>query len=101
MTVTAQPVTAAPGRAATAGPRWLLSILLTGQFMAMLDVAIVNVAAPTILTELPARAAAAGPRWLLSILLTGQFMAMLDVAIVNVAAPTIRTELNASGAGLQ
>jgi MFS family permease len=57
MTATVQP-TAAPARAAApAGPRWLLGILLTGQFMAMLDVSIVNVAAPTMRSDLNASGA--------------------------------------------
>ena len=34
--------------------RWLLALLLTGQFMAILDVSIVNVATPTIRTDLEA-----------------------------------------------
>src|SRR5262245_28531295 len=38
--------------------RWLLAILLTGQFMAVLDVSIVNVAIPTIRTDLNATGAA-------------------------------------------
>lgn len=33
-------------------PGWLLAVLLTGQFMAILDVSIVNVAAPTIRVDL-------------------------------------------------
>ncbi|MFI9718316.1 MFS transporter [Streptomyces sp. NPDC052396] len=38
-------------------PAWLLAIVLTGQFMALLDVFIVNVAAPTMRTELHASGA--------------------------------------------
>jgi MFS family permease len=38
--------------------RWLLAIVLTGQFMAVLDVSIVNVAIPTIRTDLHASGAA-------------------------------------------
>src|SRR5215831_18769208 len=38
--------------------RWLLAIVLTGQFMAVLDVSIVNVAIPTIRTDLQATGAA-------------------------------------------
>jgi hypothetical protein len=36
---------------------WLLAVILTGQFMAILDVSIVNVAAPTIRTDLSASGA--------------------------------------------
>jgi MFS family permease len=43
---------AATARAAAARPGWLLAIVLTGQFMAILDVTIVNVAAPTIRSSL-------------------------------------------------
>ncbi|MEU9883909.1 MFS transporter [Sphaerisporangium sp. NPDC051011] len=46
---------AVPGRADRASRRgagWLLGIVLVGQFMATLDVSIVNVAAPTIRTDL-------------------------------------------------
>src|SRR5258705_1592346 len=56
MAVAAQP-THATRSAAPAGPRRLLAILLPGQFMASLDVAIVNVGAPTIRTELNASGA--------------------------------------------
>src|SRR5215471_15781524 len=38
--------------------RWLLAIVLTGQFMAVLDVSIVNVATPTIRADLHASGAA-------------------------------------------
>ena len=38
---------AATPQAAAARPGWLLAIVLTGQFMAILDVTIVNAAAPT------------------------------------------------------
>ncbi|GII67448.1 MFS transporter [Sphaerisporangium krabiense] len=47
----------APGMAAPSagrGAAWLLGIVLTGQFMAILDVSIVNVAAPTIRADLGA-----------------------------------------------
>jgi MFS family permease len=52
------PRTGAPGRAGS-GPRTglLLGVILTGQFMALLDVFIVNVAAPTIRTDLHASGA--------------------------------------------
>lgn len=45
----ADPAAEGAGRA---GPRLLLATILTGQFMALLDVFIVNVAAPTIRTDL-------------------------------------------------
>ncbi len=45
-----------PGRSSPR-PGWLLAIVLTGQFMALLDVFIVNVAAPTIRTDLHASGA--------------------------------------------
>src|SRR5512133_2160055 len=61
-TNTAEPAISSPalptqtGRAAMASaavrPGWLLAIVLTGQFMAILDVTIVNVAAPTIRADL-------------------------------------------------
>ncbi|NGN69998.1 MFS transporter, partial [Streptomyces sp. A7024] len=44
----------APASPPRTRPGWLLAIVLTGQFMALLDVFIVNVAAPTIRTELHA-----------------------------------------------
>jgi MFS family permease len=54
MTTTADPARITPSTAPEAPARrgWLLAILLTGQFMAILDVSIVNVAAPTIRTDL-------------------------------------------------
>jgi MFS family permease len=48
---------AAPGHAPAARPGLLLAVILTGQFMALLDVFIVNVAAPTIRTDLHASGA--------------------------------------------
>ena len=50
MTTTKNPVRRAPGAAAGTGRgRWImLAVLLAGQFMALLDVTIVNVAMPTI-----------------------------------------------------
>ncbi len=49
---------ARPGGHRTPRPGWVLAIVLTGQFMALLDVFIVNVAAPTIRVDL--RASGAG-----------------------------------------
>jgi EmrB/QacA subfamily drug resistance transporter len=46
------------GRKATGGPWLMLSVLLAGQFMALLDVMIVNVAMPTIGTDLSASGSA-------------------------------------------
>jgi MFS family permease len=43
-----------PPRAPALRPPWLLTILLTGQFMAVLDVSIVNVASPVIRADLGA-----------------------------------------------
>lgn len=56
MTATLAAPSAGPTRTATRAG-WLLGALLTGQFMAMVDVAIVNIAAPTIGTELRASGA--------------------------------------------
>lgn len=50
-TTTVTPV-AAPARPATSRPGLVLFVLLLGQFMAILDVSIVNVAVPTIRTDL-------------------------------------------------
>jgi MFS family permease len=47
-----------PRPIAAVRPRWLLPIVLIGQFMALLDVAIVNVAAPTIQVDLKASGSA-------------------------------------------
>jgi len=55
MSTTTAPATAI--RSGAVGGNGLLTILLTGQFMAILDVSIVNVAAPTIRTELSASGA--------------------------------------------
>jgi MFS family permease len=56
--MTTTSTTAAPGAAArsasAARPGWLLAIVLTGQFMALLDIFIVNVAAPTLRSDLDA-----------------------------------------------
>ncbi|WP_214416552.1 MFS transporter [Sphaerisporangium fuscum] len=41
-------------RRARRGPGWMLAVVLAGQFMAILDVSIVNVAAPTIRADLGA-----------------------------------------------
>ena len=59
MSLTTAPATAIRSGAASVDrrARWLLTILLTGQFMAILDVSIVNVAAPTIRTDLSASGA--------------------------------------------
>jgi MFS family permease len=46
-----------PRQEPTPRPGWLLAILLTGQFMAILDVSIVNIAAPSIRTDLNASGA--------------------------------------------
>ncbi|MEV8564685.1 MFS transporter [Streptomyces sp. NPDC051322] len=58
---TTTPVTASPSLSKAPGTDirtgWLLAIVLAGQFMALLDVFIVNVAAPTIRTELHASGA--------------------------------------------
>ncbi|MEV8636805.1 MFS transporter [Streptosporangium sp. NPDC051023] len=53
--MTALPTTEAPA-APVAPPRvpWLLTVILTGQFMAILDVSIVNVASPVIRSDLGA-----------------------------------------------
>jgi MFS family permease len=48
-TVTSHP---APARPSSRGQGWVLAIVLGGQFMAILDVSIVNVAAPTIRSDL-------------------------------------------------
>jgi MFS family permease len=51
--------TVPPGADTTEPRRWLmLAVLVTGQFMALLDVTIVNVAIPTIRTKLHASGAA-------------------------------------------
>lgn len=50
----AAPATAAEAAPTGTGSRWLLALILTGQFMATLDVSIVNVAAPTIQSDLHA-----------------------------------------------
>jgi EmrB/QacA subfamily drug resistance transporter len=55
MSTTTAPATAI--RSGAVGGNGLLTILLTGQFMAILDVSIVNVAAPTIRTDLSASGA--------------------------------------------
>lgn len=47
----------APARARTASPTGILTVLLLGQFMAILDVSIVNVAAPTLRRDLHASGA--------------------------------------------
>ncbi|MFF8769222.1 MFS transporter [Kitasatospora sp. NPDC015120] len=49
---------AGPGTASVARPGLLLALVLSGQFMAVLDTAIVNVAVPTIRTDLHASGAA-------------------------------------------
>ena len=49
-----EPVRHGPRRRGSPRPGWLLAIVLTGQFMALLDASIVNVAAPTIGTDLHA-----------------------------------------------
>ncbi|MBL1098182.1 MFS transporter [Streptomyces coffeae] len=51
------PAGAAPAARRTARPGWLLAIVLTGQLMAVLDVFIVNVAAPTMRADLHASGA--------------------------------------------
>ncbi|WP_399896090.1 MFS transporter [Streptomyces sp. BBFR51] len=48
------PATAAEAGRTGAGTKWLLALILTGQFMATLDVSIVNVAARTIQSDLHA-----------------------------------------------
>jgi EmrB/QacA subfamily drug resistance transporter len=58
VTATAQPVaTPRPGTVASSA-RGLLAILLTGQFMAILDTSIVNIAAPSVRDDLGASGAA-------------------------------------------
>ncbi|MEV4752033.1 MFS transporter [Streptosporangium sp. NPDC049248] len=47
-------VTSAPAPAVRTPPPWLLTVILTGQFMAILDVSIVNVASPVIRADLGA-----------------------------------------------
>ncbi|MER5354211.1 MFS transporter [Kitasatospora sp. NPDC002551] len=55
---TASPAATRPGAASAARPGALLALVLSGQFMAVLDTAIVNVAVPTIRTDLHASGAA-------------------------------------------
>jgi MFS family permease len=47
----------APARTRQRSPSWMLAVVLVGQFMAILDVSIVNVAAPTIRSDLHASGA--------------------------------------------
>jgi len=53
-----RPAAGTAGRGPAARPGLLLALILTGQFMALLDVSIVNVAVPTIRTDLGASGAA-------------------------------------------
>lgn len=48
MTATLTPVRTRPGRGSAPTPRAVLAVVLTGQFMAVLDASVVNVAAPAI-----------------------------------------------------
>src|SRR5215813_4129457 len=53
--ITAGP--ARPAQRAAPSPGWILAIVLTGQFMALLDASVVNVAAPAIHASLHASGA--------------------------------------------
>src|SRR5690349_19850931 len=58
VTATAQSVATPRSGAGASSARGLLAILLTGQFMAILDTAIVNIAAPSVRNDLGASGAA-------------------------------------------